>query len=87
MKRKGKSRPAKKYMVQWRYRDQENWYGYGADAVSPPTIFDVLSEAREVFEKMVSRYYADVYRIVDMDGNVVTEKQSELMARPDETRQ
>jgi len=75
--------PAEKHMVQWRYRDQEKWHSYGADAVSPPIIFDVLSEAREVFEKMVLGYYADIYRITDVDGKVVIEKPSSLAVRLD----
>lgn len=82
MKRKEESMP-KEYIVQWRYRDQEKWYIHGVDAVNAPTVFDKLSEARGVFEKMVSGYYADIYRITDMDGNVVIEKQGELAARPD----
>ena len=84
MKRKEESAPVKMYMVQWHYHDREKWYSYGTDGISPPTVFDVLSDAREIFEKMVSGYYADVYRIIDMDGNVVAEKPSGLASRPDD---
>ena len=77
------------YTVEWNYSRESHrslwWYGYGADADSPPTVFSTLEEARGIFNMLVRTYYAPRYRIVDEAGDVVLKGESKVVQadRPD----
>jgi len=62
------------FKVQYSH-DKVRWYGYGADATRPPTSFDTLEAAGEVFNLIVSSYMGLLkhVRIVDSAGDVVKE--------------
>jgi len=62
------------YEVQYSH-DKVRWYGYGADATRPPTSYDTLEVAEEIFDLLVSSYAGlmKYVRIVDGAGGVVKE--------------